>query len=68
MYVARTTQSDTVDQLCLRVHGRLAPGIVEATLEENRGLADYGPLLPAGLEVRIPDLPDPQDTRIQLWD
>lgn len=68
MHVAHTTQSDTVDQLCLRVHGRLAPGIVEATLEENPGLADHGPILPAGIDVRVPDLPEPQDTRLQLWD
>lgn len=65
----RTQQGDTVDALCWRHYGRTA-GMVEAVLEMNAGLADYGPILPIGLEVQIPDTPatTPTAPLLQLWD
>lgn len=64
-----TQQGDTVDLLCWR-HRRQTRGVVEATLELNPGLADYGPILPHGLVVEIPDAPtaQPKTTLINLWD
>lgn len=63
-------QGDTLDTLCWRHLGRTA-GTVEAALEANPGLASFGPVLPHGAAV---DLPDPAASRpaqralIQLWD
>jgi P2-like prophage tail protein X len=54
-------QGDTVDSLCYRHYGR-TQGVVEATLEANEGLAAYGPLLPMGLAVDLPDAPNDQST------
>ena len=47
-------QGDTVDSLCYRHFGR-TQGVVEATLEANEGLAAYGPFLPMGLAVNLPE-------------
>ncbi|MEM5451900.1 tail protein X [Paraburkholderia guartelaensis] len=57
-------QGDTVDVLCFRYLGR-TKSVVEATLELNAGLADYGPVLPLGLAVDLPDAPNDQST-VQL--
>ncbi|MBR8055673.1 tail protein X [Burkholderia vietnamiensis] len=54
-------QGDTVDALCYRHLGR-TQSVVEATLEMNAGLADYGPVLPLGLAVDLPDPPNDQPT------
>ncbi|AJY18428.1 tail protein X [Burkholderia multivorans] len=67
----RALQGETVDALCWRVLGRTR-GVVEAVLELNRDLAQYGPILPHGLLVELPDEP-PQAAqsgaeRLQLWD
>ncbi len=62
-------QGDTVDLLCYRHFGR-TKGVVEATLELNEGLADYGPILPMGLAVDLPQAPtdQPTITLINLFD
>lgn len=64
-----THQGDTVDLLCWRHFGR-TQGLVEVVLEMNPGLADYGPVLPLGLEVELPEAPDdkPKTPLLQLWD
>ncbi|CAE6855865.1 tail protein X [Paraburkholderia domus] len=54
-------QGDTVDSLCYRHFGR-TQSVVEATLEANEGLAAYGPFLPMGLAVDLPDAPNDQPT------
>ncbi|NVM87465.1 MULTISPECIES: tail protein X [unclassified Variovorax] len=64
----RTQQNDTVDLLCWRYLQR-TQGVVEATLLLNPGLADRGPILPAGLLVELAE-PASTTTRrtVQLWD
>jgi len=64
-------QGDTVDLLCYRYLGTTQGGVVEATYERNRGLADLGPVLPLGTEVDLADMPaTPAGTieTVQLWD
>ena len=60
---------DVVDDVCRRHYGREA-GAVEAVLKENPGLAEKGPVLPAGVEIHLPDLPRPLETisTVKLWD
>lgn len=64
-----TQQHDTVDALVWRHTGR-TQCMVEAVLALNPGLADRGPVLPAGLQVVLPDTPvaPPALHLIQLWD
>ncbi len=61
-------QGETLDALCYRVKHRTAQ-LVEATLEANSSLAEYGAILPHGLKVNLPDLsPKPVRRTLQLWD
>ncbi len=47
-------------------HGR--PGITEKVLNANPGLAKLGPVLPAGIKIILPVLPDTKAGVLQLWD
>jgi phage tail protein X len=62
-------QNDTVDAMCHRHYGRTS-GAVETVLEANPGLADHGVILPHGLAVEMPDLPQALSTpsQVNLWD
>lgn len=56
-----------IDLICKRYYGE-TPHSVEAVLDINRGLADYGPILPAGIVIDLPD-PEPVEApAIRLWD
>ncbi|MGH8076842.1 MAG: tail protein X [Lysobacter sp.] len=63
-------QGDTLDQLCWRHLGRTA-GVVEAAYEANPGIAAFGPVLPHGTPVELPEPLVAAPARralIQLWD
>ena len=64
-----TSDDDILDAVCQAHYGRQA-GAVEAVLEANPGLAERGPLLPAGLRIELPDLPgEARESRaVRLWD
>lgn len=64
----QTRRGDMLDWICHQHYGQ-RPKAVEAVLEANPGLARYGPILPAGLVIELPDLgPSEQKNRIRLWD
>lgn len=64
----RSKEGDTADQIAWLVYQRQNDRLVEQLLEANPGLADYGPTLPAGLRVAIPDAPEPGQTdTVRLW-
>ncbi|KAF1072707.1 MAG: hypothetical protein GAK45_00142 [Pseudomonas citronellolis] len=67
--ILRTEQRDTVEALCWRYYGRTV-GVTEAVLDANPGLADYGPILPQGLEVTMPDAQNTAPTQqvVNLWE
>lgn len=66
--LARTHQDDTVDSLCWRHYGA-TQSVVEAVLQANPGLAELGPMLPQGMQVRMPVITTPRvQPVIQLWD
>lgn len=57
-----------VDWICWKHYGRQA-GAVEAVLDANPGLAKLGPVLPAGMIIELPVLPDPsRNGTVRLWD
>ena len=62
-----TLDGDMTDAICRRHYGRRR-GAVEAVLAANPGLAAMGPLLPAGVEILLPDLPPPGPAVRRLWD
>lgn len=71
MIMAQTYQTrtgDVLDEVVNRYYGRQDNGLVEFVLEANRGLADYGPTLPSGLSITLPEEPTSEPTdRLQLF-
>ena len=64
----RTKDGDVLDAVCLAWYGR-ARGAVEAVLAANPGLAERGPVLPAGILIELPELNrmPVNDATIRLW-
>ena len=63
-----TRQNDLLDDVVFRFYGDTDNGIVETVLEANRGLADHGPILPAGIDIELPDRPTTAKTPLKrLW-
>ena len=64
-----TRDGDTVDFIAWKYYGHTTNKLTEAVLLANPGLADYGPSLPSGLEVILPDADSPGKTEgVRLWD
>ena len=63
-----TRENDVLDEIVWRYYGAQDNGLLEAVLEANRGLADYGQELPTGLTITLPDAPTPEPSqRLQLF-
>lgn len=64
-----TRAGDSVDLVLWRNRGSTAT-LTEQTLELNPGLADRGPVLPAGIAITLPPVTAPQTARetVNLWD
>lgn len=63
----RTKEGDSVDAIAWKHYGTRR-GAAEAVLDANRGLADAGALLPAGLLIDLPDLPAaPTVVVLRIW-
>lgn len=66
--IYRTREGDVLDWICWK-HYKKQSGVVEAVLEANNGLANFGDILPAGLEIILPELSLPEtDQLVRLWD
>lgn len=64
-----TSDGDTADYIAWKQYGTQAGRVTEQLLEANPGLADYGPRLPAGVLVELPDLAlETQAQAVKLWD
>ncbi|BBG31076.1 tail protein X [Zymobacter palmae] len=67
----RTRAGDTVNALLYRETGRSDDDAEEALWSLNLGLAEYGPILPAGVIVRLPVL-EARDAEVRqavtVWD
>lgn len=65
----RTSDGDTADLIAWRFYGRQDGRVVEQLLEANPGLAEHGPVLPAGLRIQLPKADEPEKKRgVRLWD
>lgn len=64
-----TKEGDMVDAICWKYYPKgQQPLAVERVYEANRGLAKLGPVLPPGVSVALPDLPQPESTpTIRIW-
>lgn len=61
-----TQEGDVLDAICKAHYGTEAQ--VMAVLDANPGLAGLGPVLPAGVVITLPALPEPETRpQIRLW-
>lgn len=64
-----TRDGDTVDAIAWKFYGSTANRVVEQVLAANRGVADHGPTLPAGVRLTLPDVQAPAKSQgVKLWD
>lgn len=59
-----------VDEIAWTYYGTTDAGQTEAILAANPGLADYGPVLPSGVVITLPDQTTVAATSqgVKLWD
>jgi phage tail protein X len=50
-----TIQNDRLDKICRQEYGTERNGNVERVLIANRGLSELGPILPAGVQITLPE-------------
>lgn len=66
-----TRQDDVLDDVIFRYYG-FTDGVVETVMETNRALnlGQYGPQLPAGLVLVMPDVDPPVESSqpTRLWE
>ena len=64
-----TRQLDELDRICWDYYGG-TQGSVEAVLSVNPNLAELLPLLPPGIVITLPDLPQPVGTAtlLRFWE
>lgn len=65
-----TRQRDVLDDIVSRQYGNGAWSVVQAVLAANPGLADNGPVLPAGITIVLPVIstPSTEVKAVSLWD
>jgi len=64
-----TRDGDVLDWVVWKYYGATSNRYVEQVLEANPGLADYGPVMPGGVRVLLPDLAPPvSGSSVRLWD
>lgn len=69
MATYEASAGDTVAYIAWKFYGSTANRVVEQVLEANRGLADLGETLDAGVVVTLPEIKAPALTQgVRLWD
>jgi phage tail protein X len=64
-----TKDGDVVDAIAYQYYGTLDGRVVEQVLAANKGLADYGPILGAGIVIVLPAITkDSTNQAVKLWD
>ena len=64
-----TSHADTADYIAWKHYGTQDGQVVEQLVEANPGLADLGPVLPAGILLTLPDVqPATSAQVVRLWD
>lgn len=64
-------QGDVLDRICFAQYGACTSDTLNAVLDANYGLADLGPILPAGVQITLPDqapVTAPPSAGVSLWD
>ncbi len=69
MQYYQSKEGDVIDAIVWAHYGRQGARIVEQVIEVNPGLADRGPVLPAGVRIALPPIADAEPApTVRLWD
>lgn len=64
-----TSEGDTADYIAWKHYGTQDGRVVEQLVDANPGLADMGPVLPAGVLVSLPEIELQTEAQaVRLWD
>lgn len=63
----QTADGEMLDKIIWNFYGSLRPGMVEKVLVANPGLADYGPVLPSGVVINLPEILEEPTRTKRLW-
>jgi phage tail protein X len=65
-----TCRGDVLDAVVLVHYGQVTSAMLITVLDANDGLSEWGPILPGGLTIQLPDitLPSSMENGIALWD
>jgi phage tail protein X len=64
-----TREGDTADYIAWKYYGTQGGQVTEQLLDANPGLAERGPLLPAGLVITLPAIDTTTKVQgVKLWD
>jgi phage tail protein X len=64
-----TKAGDVVDAVVWKYYGTRDGRITEQVLAANKGLAAYGPILPAGVVITLPSISVQSTSQaVKLWD
>ena len=61
-----TNENEMLDEIVFRLYGSI--NCVEHVLEENPNIADYGPILPCGIEIFLPEIKTKAKEIVRLWE
>ena len=65
----RSRDGDILDEIALARYGQTTGGAVELILDANPEIRGFGPVLPAGVIIRLPDWTPPAPAQpVRLWD
>ncbi|ADZ91117.1 phage tail protein [Marinomonas mediterranea] len=69
MKTIRSRDGDTISNILLLGLGRNDDEAEEALFEQNPGLEQHGPVLPAGVVIFLPTMPEKApETVVNIWD
>lgn len=69
MLTYSTKDGDMVDWIAYQHYGTTSSRVVEQLLDANHGLADRGPVLPAGIIINLPEIDTAATAQgLKLWD
>lgn len=64
-----TKDGDTLDEIAYRYYGNTNNLVVENIIEANFNITNYGPILPAGVLIELPEVEQSTEKqKVKLWD
>ena len=70
MLTYKTRDGDVLDQIIWRQYGVVNSAMVLQVFDANPSLSNLDAVLPAGIEILLPDIQQPaaETTSVSLWD